>query len=384
MDPQTRRAITIELAAGRFADAKAMIDVHLAAHPDDLVAQVYRGTMRLELGETEAARDELARTGERAEAAGDAEAAAFAQLWLGYLHNRREERERAVEHFERSAALAPPSTDLCAALCQTYARLGRDGPARDWGAKSLALRAAEGDCAPSERVARARPRAFDPTARRRNVLAFSLFGADPYYRECAVTIARSARGIFPEFTCRFYCAPEIPDPVRGAIAAAGAQVMVVTARDPGPQHPFAGLMWRFLAFDDPQADLVLVRDVDSPFTLRERAAIDLWLSGEAPFVTIRDHVNHTEPLMAGMWGGFTGLLPPLGPGAARFLPPDRSRYVDQQFLRRFVWPRIRDATLAVDSVYALGESVDFPPGCPAAGSIRAGSGWSRKQILGAG
>jgi Flp pilus assembly protein TadD len=91
--------------------------------------------------------DELARAGERAEAAGDAEAAAFAQLWLGYLHNRREERERAVEHFERSAALAPPSTDLCAALCQTYARLGRDGPARDWGAKSLALRAAEGDCA---------------------------------------------------------------------------------------------------------------------------------------------------------------------------------------------------------------------------------------------
>jgi hypothetical protein len=88
--------------------------------------------------------------------------------------------------------------------------------------------------------------------------------------------------------------------------------------------------------------------------------------------------------MAGMWGGFTGLLPPLGPAAARFLPPDRSRYVDQQFLRRFVLPRIRDATLAVDSVYALGESVDFPPGCPAAGSIRAGSGWSRKQILGAG
>lgn len=381
MDIQTRTRITNAFAASRFAEARKMIDAHLAAHPDDILGCAYRGVARLELGEISPARDELLLASERAEAAGEVATAAFAELWLGYLHNRREDRENAVRHFERSASLDPPSADLCAALCQTYAKMDRSAPAREWGAKALAMRAAEGDCPPAERVPHRRPRAFDPTARRRNILAFSLFGTDPYYRECAVTIARSAVGIFPEFTCRFYCAAEVPDTVRAALAGPGNQVMVVSANQPDRQHPFAGLMWRFLAFDDPNVDIVLVRDVDSPFTLRERAAIDLWLTGDAPFVTIRDHLNHTEPLMAGMWGGFTGLLPPLGPVAARFQPPDRSRFLDQQFLRRFVWPRIRDATLAVDSVYSLGNSVAFPDDCP---GYRVGSGWSRRHISGAG
>jgi len=380
MDTQTRTRITNELAAGQFAEARQMIDAHLAAHPDDILGCAYRGVTRLQLGEISPARDELLLASERAEAAGDIATAAFAELWLGYLHNRRKDGENAVRHFERSANLNPPSADLCAALCQTYAKMDRTAPARDWGAKALAMRATEGDCPPGERVPRQRPRAFDPAARRRNILAFSLFGTDPYYRECAVTIARSAAGIFPEFTCRFYCAPEVPDTVRSALAGPGNQVMVVSANQPGRQHPFAGLLWRFLAFDDPDVDVVLVRDVDSPFTLRERAATDLWLVSDAPFLTIRDSLNHTEPLMAGMWGGFTGLLPPIGPVATRFLPPDRSRYVDQRFLRRFVWPRIRDATLAVDSFYSLGNSVEFPSGCPGS---PVGSGWSCRHIFGA-
>ena len=364
MDIKSRTAITAELAAGRFTAARGLIDAHLSANPDSFLGLAYRATVRMELGETGAAITELQQVAQRAEAAGDAGAAAFAELWLGYLHNRLRDRERAVVHFERSAVLAPASDDLCAALCQTYVEMGREAKARHWGMKSLELRAVEGKCKPSEEVPQQRPRAFDPAAAPRNVIAFSLFGADPFYREAAITVARSAGGIFPEFTCRFYCGVEIPGPVRKALAAAGAQVRVVKANDPNSQHPFAGLMWRFLAFDDSDVDVVLVRDVDSPFTLRERAAVDLWLARDEPFFSIRDDLNHTEPLMAGMWGGFTGLLGPLGPAALRGLPSDRSRFIDQRFLRQFVWPRIRSATLAIDSVYKLGKTAEFPTRFP--------------------
>jgi hypothetical protein len=52
-----------------------------------------------------------------------------------------------------------------------------------------------------------------------------------------------------------------------------------------------------------------VRDVDSPILPRERAGIDLWLASDAPFYCLRDNPIHAEPMLAGMWGGFTGLLP---------------------------------------------------------------------------
>jgi len=95
-----------------------------------------------------------------------------------------------------------------------------------------------------------------------------------------------------------------------ALTAAGSQVKIDVYKE---THPYSGLMWRFLPFDDPEVDIVLVRDVDSPITLRERAGVDLWLKRDAPFHVMRDHIQHTAPILAGLWGGFTRLLPPLRP-----------------------------------------------------------------------
>src|SRR5207302_11089623 len=96
---------------------------------------------------------------------------------------------------------------------------------------------------------------------------------------------------------------------------------------------WSGLFWRFYAFDDPEVNVVMVRDIDSPFTLRERLAVEEWLASEFPFHVIRDHYNHSEPMMAGLWGGWTRLLPPMRALVERHLPQARDRYSDQEFLR---------------------------------------------------
>jgi hypothetical protein len=64
--------------------------------------------------------------------------------------------------------------------------------------------------------------------------------------------------MFPEFTARFYCAPDVPRWVLQTLTAAEAHVIMTTARGSAPTSPFAGLFWRFLAFDDPNVDVVLV------------------------------------------------------------------------------------------------------------------------------
>ena len=381
MDDEVMAPIRQLLAWDRFAEAKELIEVALQKHPEQPLLHAHLAALHKEFGEVDRSRSELIDAADRALRAKDLEAQAFAELWLGYLNNRQGRPQDAVQHFEAAAKIQPPSAELCAVLCQAYVKLRQWDKARAWGVLSLQMRASEANCPAKAKVARNRPRRFNPAARERNVISFSLFGKDPYYQECAVTVARSAKGFFPEFRCWFYCSDDIPGNVRDSLTRSGAKVMMVGTPHQVSQHPFSALFWRFLPFDEAEVDIVLVRDVDSPFTLRERLAIDYWLGTDAPFLTMRDHLNHTEPLMAGMWGGFTELLPPLAQVMFRYRPPGRSKYVDQMFLRRFVWPRICEATLAIDSVYSFGETVDFPAEANRPGSLTVGSGWRRDQIL---
>jgi len=191
---------------------------------------------------------------------------------------------------------------------------------------------------------------FDPKSPAHNIIAFSLFGESPYYWDCAIANASMAFSIYPEWRCRFYCDPKVPTTVRDSLLRLRSQVFVFE-RD---SEKWSGLFWRFHAFDDPTVNTVMIRDVDSPFSVRERLAVDDWLASAYPFHAIRDHLYHCEPLMAGLWAGFTGLLPPVRSLVEHFTTQGNDRYVDQKFLRLEIWPRIRDATLSHDRYFKLG------------------------------
>jgi hypothetical protein len=53
-----------------------------------------------------------------------------------------------------------------------------------------------------------------------------------------------------------------------------------------------------------------VRDADSVLNLRERLAVDDWLASGRWFHIMRDWWSHTDLVLAGMWGGVAGVLPP--------------------------------------------------------------------------
>jgi hypothetical protein len=254
-------------------------------------------------------------------------------------------------------------------------RLGQREDALRKGADCLAMKDRHGQVADTQRVAPRRPRPFNPHQRERNIIAYSLFGEDRYYHEGALANARIALADFSDFLCRFYCGEEVPDAVIQGLIDMGADVRRVTPRKP----PWIGLFWRFWAFDDPDVDVVLVRDVDTPLSTRERLAVEDWLhASEAPFHVMRDRPGHMEPMMAGLWGGFTGLLPPLQPLSQRHVAQDNSRFADQTFLRQSIWPRIREATLAHDSHYALRDSRPFPSCGRMYAEAHVGMSWPRR------
>lgn len=377
MDKETLQQFSTLLRSGKAGECRVLAERKLQENGDNFLALAYRGIARGLLGEKQDGTADLRNAADGAATQQNRSVEAFARHYLGNALVEAREPAAGLEALERAAELGLDGPDILTALCQAANAAGNEKKARKWGERALLAKDAQVDCPAEQRVARKRPKPFDPEAKSRNIIAYSLFGDDPYYCQCALTNARQLPFIYPEFTARFYCSSTIPERVVQELALTGADVRV-SNNTKAPK--FAGLFWRFLPFDEMDVDCVLVRDVDSPVLPRERAAIDKWLSSEFPFHVLRDNIQHTAPILAGLWGGFTGLLPRLGPLIDSHVKRDATRYSDQNFLRQFVWPRIRDATLAIDSTYSLHHTVDYPPGFDKVGVVHVGVGWPRKSM----
>lgn len=91
-----------------------------------------------------------------------------------------------------------------------------------------------------------------------------------------------------------------------------------------------------------------------------------------PALMLAEKAVAAEPMLAGMWGGFTGLLPKLAPMLAKLAHEDHSRFVDRRCLRRVIWSGIRGATLSADDDNALDTSVGFPAAFRSMGACMSG------------
>jgi hypothetical protein len=282
-------------------------------------------------------------------------AAAYNAIFACFQSGRWEETvarakaalETCGEHFE-----------FCNILSTALGALGRLDEARGYGTHALALKSRMAAAPPRDLSAVPVP-AFDATAPGRNIISFSLFGALPLYTEGAVLNARAAAFLYPGWTCRFYVDDSVPRPVTRALAQAGAQVMTVGGL---PREPY-GTLWRFLVADDASVDRFVLRDADSLLNTRERVAVDEWLASGRHFHVMRDHYDHSELVLAGMWGGVRGALPPMVPAIRAWFASPRQvlgRTADQEFLREVLWPTIAQSVLTHDSQFAFAEARDFP------------------------
>ena len=198
---------------------------------------------------------------------------------------------------------------------------------------------------------------FEPTARARNIISFGLWGDEAKYCARAIKNVEIAQFIYPEWTCRFYCDDTVPRETIDELTRLGAQTRAVR----GGVQSHDRLFWRFFVSDDSGVDRFLVRDCDSVVNCQERVAVDAWIASGKPFHIMRDHINHMELILAGLWGGTAGMLPPIGRLLETQYLSSASRFADQDYLRERVWPLIKHHALAHDSYYHPEFGEDFPP-----------------------
>lgn len=165
-------------------------------------------------------------------------------------------------------------------------------------------------------------------------VSFSLYGTDVLYVRGIVSACESYSDLFPGWTPIVFVGDSVPHDVVSVLQNDFNAVIV--PMDSLPEDPSA-MFWRYLAVDAVTYGAILFRDADSRASRRERAAVDEWLASDRSFHIMRDHPNHTHPMMGGTWGIRVDGAPRLGQLVADY-GPDGEFSGDQRWLASEMYP----------------------------------------------
>lgn len=195
-----------------------------------------------------------------------------------------------------------------------------------------------------------------------NVFSFCLYGPEnPKYHDGLIENLELIRRHFPSWKVFVYVGADITEQ-RIQTILSYPQVVLRKTEKLGA----ANMIDRFFAIDEPGVDVMFVRDADSRIHWKDRWAIQSFLKSPFRFHIIRDHKEHTSPVMGGLWGmrkveGFS-------------IQTEYARYVedtslghrwahDQNFLADAIYPKfIKDALVHYSNrrVRIHENAVEFP------------------------
>ena len=177
----------------------------------------------------------------------------------------------------------------------------------------------------------------------RKVISFSLWGDNPTYTIGAIKNAEQAKEFYPDFECWFYIHLETvsSDIIIKLQKFDNVKIIFKT----GDLNKCKPMMWRFEAIDDPEVEIMMSRDTDSRFLLREKLAVEEWLQSGKLFHIMRDHPHHNFSILGGMFD--TRKIPkiPSWINIINNLNQVENRNYDQNFLRDYIYPIIKDNSI---------------------------------------
>ena len=178
------------------------------------------------------------------------------------------------------------------------------------------------------------------------LITFSLWGHDLKYLKGALRNAELAKQIYPGWRCRFYVAQSVPYPI---ISQLEEMDNVEIVYKPG-FGDWRGMFWRFEPASEEGVEVMISRDTDSRLSLREKTAVDEWLSSDKGFHIMRDHPWHKYPVLGGMWGAKSGAVPDMKELIDNFAQEDKYG-TDYEFFAEAVLPLVGDNVIVHDEFF---------------------------------
>lgn len=201
-----------------------------------------------------------------------------------------------------------------------------------------------------------------PKSCQTGIISYSLYGDKPMYVHGALINAEMVRFVYPGFIARFYVDDTVSLLVKKRLTELCAEVI---ERPTG--RGADGMIWRMEALQERGVDFVLIRDVDSRLSRRDRFMFDRWVETDRDYHLVRDHPYHTNPVILCMFNSrraFT--LPPL-PTEKQLAYQD-----DERWFGESVMPLIQHS-VAVHDTFHTGTPI---PGSLVLPSVPYADDWS--------
>jgi len=143
-----------------------------------------------------------------------------------------------------------------------------------------------------------------------NYLSFSLWGNKPIYNVGTIKNAELWKSIYPDWQMVVYYDNSVPEETIEKLNELSVMTIDMTSEN------IYGMFWRFLAESLPDSEYSVFRDSDSRITVREKLAVDEWISSGKSLHVMRDHPAHAIPygnntlgILGGMWGIKSNVVP---------------------------------------------------------------------------
>jgi hypothetical protein len=131
-----------------------------------------------------------------------------------------------------------------------------------------------------------------------NVFSFCLYGPEnPIYYQGMLENIYLAGMYFPDWKVYTYVGSDVPEEFIQRMAAC-SNVVIRRTEKLGAQN----MIERFYAIDEPDVEIMMVRDADSRIHWRDRWCIREFVKSTFVAHTIRDNGQHTAKMMGGLWG----------------------------------------------------------------------------------
>lgn len=178
---------------------------------------------------------------------------------------------------------------------------------------------------------------------KKKVISFSLYGNDAKYCIGAIENVKLAKHIYPEWICRFYVSKEVDIKYIEQLRNHDNCEIILMNEFGNNNSKF----WRFLPISDHTVDIMISRDTDSRLCMREKYAVDDWLSTDKGFHIMKDHPYHYARIMAGMFGAKKDSVPNFAKLLKNYNKTNQHES-DQFFLEDIVFPLIKNNCIVHD------------------------------------
>lgn len=182
-----------------------------------------------------------------------------------------------------------------------------------------------------------------------NVFSFCIYGNQLKYTEGLIRNLQQIQTYYPQFETWITVGSDTPKDYIEKYKSFPNTKLIISSETGGRL-----MAYRFFPIDDPQVDLMIIRDADSRFTRRDNWCIYKFLESSYSIFTIRDHMWHEKEMMGGQWGmrKISGLN--LQEKYNEFKQTYKSLDAyssDQDFIREYIYKPYKSILIVFTSIY---------------------------------